>query len=83
MAEVKTIDNPGFGKNVAAWPARVKDYVDDLRSEMRRVTWPTWKQVRGTTTVVIVSVFLFSAYFALVDAIIGRGINKVFSAFTK
>ena len=34
---------------------------------MRRVTWPTWKQVRATTTVVIVAVFVFAAYFAVVD----------------
>ena len=30
---------------------------------MRKVTAPSWKEVRGTTTVVIITVFLFAAYF--------------------
>jgi preprotein translocase subunit SecE len=33
---------------------RAKEYVADLQAEMRRVTWPSWKQVRATTTVVVV-----------------------------
>jgi len=83
MAELKPIENPGFVERVTAIPARVKSYVEDLQTEMRRVTWPPWKQVRATTTVVIVSVFLFAAYFAVVDAIIGRGVNKLFAAMAK
>ena len=45
------------------WPAQTKNYFEELKQEMRRVTWPTWKQVRATTTVVIVAVFAFAAYF--------------------
>jgi len=36
---------------------------------MRRVTWPSWKQVRATTIVVIIAVFAFAAYFAVIDQI--------------
>jgi preprotein translocase subunit SecE len=50
---------------------------------MRRVTWPTWKQVRATTGVVIAAVFVFAAYFAVVDAIIGNGISRIFEFFTR
>ncbi len=67
---------------ILSWPAKVKDYVQDLNMEMRRVTWPSWKQVRSTTGVVIVAVFLFAAYFYVVDFIVGRGITRLFSAFT-
>ena len=83
MADVKIMENPGFGERVAAVPVRVKTYVEELQTEMRRVTWPSWKQVRATTTVVIVSVFLFAAYFAVVDTIIGRAVNKLFATLTK
>lgn len=68
---------------IAAWPRRVKDYVADLQAEMRRVTWPTWKQVRATTGVVIVAVFAFAAYFAVVDFIVGKVITKIFETLTK
>ena len=50
---------------------------------MRLVTWPNRKQVEATTTVVIVSVFLFAAYFGVVDFLVGRSIEKLFAALTK
>ena len=67
----------------AGWPAQTKEYIEDLRLEMRRVTWPSWPQVRATTAVVIFAVFAFAAYFAVVDTIVGRGIQKLFDTFTK
>jgi len=72
----------GVGK-IAEWPARIKDYWQDLKAEMRRVTWPSWKQVRATTLVVLVAVFLFAGYFAVVDAVTGRAINRIFRIFTR
>lgn len=72
-----------FVQRMGQWPAQTKSYFEDLKQEMRRVTWPTWKQVRATTTVVIVAVFAFAAYFALVDALVGRGIEKLFTLMSK
>ena len=65
------------------WPAQTKNYFEELQQEMRRVTWPSWKQVRATTTVVIVAVFAFAAYFFVVDELVGRLITKLFDAFTR
>ena len=67
----------------SSWPARTKDYFEELQLEMKRVTWPSWKQVRATTGVVIFAVFAFAAYFAVVDTLVGRGIQKLFDYFTK
>ena len=65
------------------WFERTKDYVNELKLEMRRVTWPNRKQVQGTTAVVIFSVFLFAGYFEIVDSILSRGVTAVFRIFTK
>ena len=70
-------------QKAAGWPLQVKDYFDELHLEMKRVTWPPWKQVRATTAVVIVAVFAFAAYFALIDAVFVRLIQKLFDTFTK
>lgn len=67
---------------VAAWPTRVKEYVGELRDEMKLVTWPSWKQVRATTAVVVIAVFIFAAYFAVVDQLVGAAIERVFAAFS-
>jgi len=66
---------------IAGWPASIKAYVQELQMEMRRVTWPGWKQVRATTGVVIACVFAFAAYFYVVDLVISRAVNRVFSFF--
>ena len=65
------------------WFERTKDYINELKLEMRRVTWPNRKQVQGTTAVVIFSVFAFAAYFEVVDSILSRGITGIFRLFTK
>ena len=70
-------------KRVAAWPVRLKDYFEELRTEMRRVTWPSYKQVRATTLVVIASVFAFAGFFFVVDLVISRSVGKVFETFTQ
>jgi preprotein translocase subunit SecE len=70
-------------QQAAAWPTKVREYVDELKLEMKRVTWPSWPQVRATTTVVIAAVFGFSAYFAVVDFVVSRGVTKLFDALTK
>jgi preprotein translocase subunit SecE len=69
--------------DVAKWTQDTKDYVNELKLEMRRVTWPTRKQVESTTGVVIFSVFAFAAYFWVVDGILGRAIRDVLNFFTK
>jgi preprotein translocase subunit SecE len=69
-------------KRIGQWPRRFKTYIDELKTEMRRVTWPNAKQVRATTVVVIATVFAFGGYFAVVDRLLGAAINRVFDAFT-
>jgi len=75
-------DNKAIGERLREWPAGVKNYVLELQTEMRRVTWPSRSQVRATTVVVIVTVFAFAAYFAVIDSIFTRMIGKLFHAFT-
>ena len=65
------------------WVDATRDYVNDLKLEMRRVSWPNRKQVESTTAVVIFSVFAFAGYFFVVDQILQRGIRSIFSYFAK
>ena len=65
------------------WVQATKDYYNELKLEMRKVSWPNRKQVESTTAVVIISVFLFAGYFAVVDSILQAGVKQVLSFFTK
>jgi len=69
--------------DVTNWCHSTKDYVNDLKLEMRRVTWPNRKQVEGTTAVVIFSVFAFATYFFVVDYFLARGVTGVLRFFSK
>jgi len=69
--------------DVKVWAQETKDYFNDLKLEMRRVTWPNRKQVEGTTAVVIISVFAFAAYFVVVDSLLVKGIKGILDFFTK
>ena len=65
------------------WLQGLKDYYHELRNEMKRVTWPSRKQVEGTTAVVIITVFLFGAFFFAVDGLLQRTVTKVYQVLTK
>jgi preprotein translocase subunit SecE len=68
---------------VASWPGRLKSYFEELQHEMKLVTWPSWKQVRATTGVVLAAVFAFGAYFFVIDNIISKAVQRVYDTFTK
>jgi len=76
-------DQASFPQRAASWPARVKEYIEELQLEMKRVTWPSWKQVRATTGVVIAAIFAFGLYFAVIDEIILRAVKKIFELAAK
>ena len=80
---IAAADDSSFGGRIKAWPERVKAFYNDVRTEMRKVTTPSRKEVQATTTVVIVAVFLFGVYFWIIDNVIGRGVDYLFRFFTK
>ena len=72
-----------FGARVATWPEKIKTFYNDVRTEMKKVTTPSMKEVQATTVVVIITVFIFGLYFWLIDFVIGRGIDFVFRSLAR
>lgn len=85
MAAESTALSPSSqpGNKAMGWLVSAKEYIDDLKAEMRRVTWPGKRQVQATTGVVIAAVFLFAAYFAVVDLLLGRAVNQIFQSLAR
>jgi preprotein translocase subunit SecE len=67
----------GQGNQLTGLYTRTADFLRDVRSEMRKVTTPSREEVRTTTTVVIVTVFAFAAYFYVVDAVLSRAVQSL------
>ena len=72
---------PATGDGVLAgirlWPARTKSFLGEVRSEAKRVTWPTFTQIRATTLVVILTVFFFGIYFGILDWVFNNVVRRL------
>ena len=80
---IATADDSSFGGKIRSWPERIKAFYNDVRTEMRKVTSPSGKEVQATTTVVIITVFLFAAYFFVIDYIIRNSLDRLYQFLTK
>ena len=69
----------GFGR-VTGFFERTRDFLKDVRGEMRKVVTPTRAEVRATTTVVIVTVFTFAAFFYVVDSVLDQVLKALLHA---
>ncbi len=68
------------GRFAAIWsfPGQAKVFLGDVRSELKRVTWPGQPQIRATTLVVILTVFFFGVYFGILDRIFSTAVSRLF-----
>jgi preprotein translocase subunit SecE len=66
---------------VKSWPERTRTFYNDVRTEMRKVTAPSWKEVQATTTVVVITVAIFALYFFVIDFVIQHGVSALFKLF--
>jgi preprotein translocase subunit SecE len=81
MANSLAAAGGNFGDQIKSWPDRIRSFYNDVRTEMRKVTAPTWKEVRATTTVVVITVIIFGVYFFIIDNVIQRGMTAMFNYF--
>jgi len=70
-------------ERLKAQPREFMEFLKEVRSEMRKVVTPTRAEVQSTTTVVLAAVFLFAAYFFVVDIIFGQGVTHLIQYLTK
>jgi preprotein translocase subunit SecE len=59
---------------------RAIQFLSEVRSEVKKVTWPTKKEAMGGTAVVLVVVFIMALFLGLVDLLLSKIIGVIFSA---
>ena len=52
--------------------ARLTSYVQQTREELRKCTWPTWDELKGSTVVVTISIIILGGFTVVVDQIFFR-----------
>ena len=58
---------------------RVAQFWRDIRAELRRVSWPTLKEVQSTTIITIIAVAFFATYLFVID----YGLTKLIGGLTQ
>jgi len=53
------------------------EFIQEVRQEVAKVTWPTWKEVWITTLMVLLMVALASVFFLITDQVIGWLVQMV------
>ena len=60
---------------------RLKQFVNEVWSELKKTTWPSRNEVTGTTLVVIVTVLICGFYLWVVDKVLEQGFKSVYRLF--
>jgi preprotein translocase subunit SecE len=55
--------------------ARLSQFIRDVRAELKRVSWPTAKEVKNTTIITLIAVVFFAVYLFSVDQVLSRMIT--------
>ena len=74
-------DGEGVLSRPAAWWDRARTFLTEVRNEMKRVTWPTRREVYATTVVVILVSIFFGLYLWIVDLSLSSGIHWLLARF--
>ncbi len=53
------------------------EFVQEVREEARKITWPSRKEIMISTIMVLIMVSLAAVFFLVVDAILKWGIDKL------
>ena len=47
-------------------------YIQDVRSEIHKISWPTWDDLRKSTTVILIIILIVGAVIGLMDLLFSK-----------
>ena len=78
---VKPASEGGNEGRGPAWLTTSRSFLIEVRNEMRRVTWPSRREVYATTVVVILTSAFFGLYLWGIDLALSAAVAWLFRAF--
>jgi preprotein translocase subunit SecE len=70
-----------LGGKITGTVQETREFLHDVRVEMKQVTWPSREDVVSTTGVVIATVFFFGVFLAVVDWLVQMGVMRIYKIF--
>jgi preprotein translocase subunit SecE len=71
----------GIAGRVSGTLANAREFLHDVRVEMKQVTWPSREDVISTTWVVVATVAFFGVFLEVVDKLVQLGVAYVLKKF--
>jgi preprotein translocase subunit SecE len=71
----------GLGEKVTGSIEGTKEFLHDVRVEVKQVTWPSREDVISTTGVVIATVAFFGVFLAIVEKLAQLGLDRLLKYF--
>jgi preprotein translocase subunit SecE len=83
MEQAKTtpVRTPERADGKRSWWETTRTFFTEVRNEMRRVTWPSRREVYATTVVVILTSAFFGLYLWGLDLALDQAVRWIFSTF--
>jgi preprotein translocase subunit SecE len=67
----------GLSGHRAGFITRTTQFMRDVRAEMKRVSWPTFNEVKNTTIITLIAVIFFAVYLFAVDQVLAFLITQL------
>ncbi len=58
---------------------KVKQFYQEVRVELKKITWPPRKETIASTSVVIIIVFIVASFLGIVDFGLSKIVNSILS----
>ena len=75
--ETKAAAAPGWATSALGWAPRklkeLRSFFSEVRSKLKKVTWPSWKETWLTTMMVFIMVGFTMVFFFVVDTVLAYG----------
>jgi preprotein translocase subunit SecE len=79
VEQVKSGPARSEGGGITAWWSNSRSFLTEVRNEMRRVTWPSRREIWATTLVVVLTAMFFGLYLWGLDLALDRLVRWLFS----
>jgi preprotein translocase subunit SecE len=70
-------DSKLSGSRMADTIRSTRDFITDVQTEMKKVTWPDWPQLKNSTFVILVFVVVVALIIFAMDFVVNRGLEMV------
>lgn len=76
----KAAKKQGIGAKIKGWFSRAAKFFRDVRSELKKVVWPSKKDVRNNTLVVLAVVAITVVALVVLDTVFGGVMRLIIGA---